>query len=259
MEAAENARKDAAVDGMRGKTETTLEQIKKAGEDIIRQAQAMGKWITETAHATQRQHQQKKQQCMRREALLQDTLSQLKDENAKLLEERQQLAQETESEHEEVKTMKLAQQNMEERMRQAHMKKHGLETSLSQASSQVAQLRRALKQEEEREEKAREKVQKDVQRYSALLNMKISAVEDGSVLFLFRLEKSEHYFQITVSDTYSILSASVEEKAYKPFLEELESGHDLFLFVKQMKILFEGEHKKRQKTTEDQNREQPGT
>ncbi|EIJ88562.1 hypothetical protein NEQG_01252 [Nematocida parisii ERTm3] len=157
------------------------------------------------------------------------------------------LAQETETEQEEIKKIKVAQQEMEERQEQATLKKQALSTTLSQTTAQVIQLRRTLKQEEEREEKEGERMKKEIEYYANLFNLYISTVEDGSVLFLFKIEGNEYYFQISMTDTYSIIKASISEKCYKSALDELESTHDFFLFVKRMKELFEEESARKQK------------
>ncbi|KAI5190209.1 hypothetical protein NEMIN01_0908 [Nematocida minor] len=248
MGALEGVKKDASIEKLGSRAETTLESIRKVADEIIRQSQTISRWITETSHETQRQYQRQRQQAIRKEGMLQDTLAQLKEENSKLLEERQRLAQETETEQQEIRAMKAEQQAIEERQKQALNKKCALNASLVQISSEIGQLRRALKQEEEKEEKEGERVRKEMEYYSNLFGLTISTVEGGSVLFLFKMEESEYYFQISVSnDVYSIVKASANEKMYKPALEELESGHDLFLFVKRMKEVFEEEHRRKTK------------
>ncbi|KAI5159583.1 hypothetical protein NEAUS03_0414 [Nematocida ausubeli] len=218
-----------------------LENIKKVAEEIIQETSTISKWISQTAHQTLRNYQRQRQEAVRREGLLQNTLAQLKEENIKLLEERQRLAQKTETEQEEIKNMKASQQGMEERQRQALQKKYVLGQTLSQMSAHIVQLKRALKQEEEKEEKERVRIKKEIEYYSRLFDLSITAVEDGSVLFLFKIHESVYYFQISMTDTYHIVKASIDEKRYKPALKELEDTHDVFMFVKRMKDLFEEE------------------
>ncbi|KAI5167585.1 hypothetical protein NEIRO03_2107 [Nematocida sp. AWRm78] len=224
-----------------------LESIKEVSQGIIEETTKISKWITQASHESLREYQRQKQESIRKESLLQTTLAQLKEEHIKLLEERQMLAQETETEQEEIKKIKVAQQEMEERQEQATLKKQALSTTLSQTTAQVIQLRRTLKQEEEREEKEGERMKKEIEYYANLFNLYISTVEDGSVLFLFKIEGNEYYFQISMTDTYSIIKASISEKCYKSALDELESTHDFFLFVKRMKELFEEENARKQK------------
>lgn len=244
---AEEAMHSDRTGRMQNISECLLEEIKKTSNEIVRQAQGIGQFITEKTHEAHRQYQRQRQQSVRKEGLLQDTLAQLKEENSKLLEERQRLAQGTETEQEEIKRMKEEQKSIEEREKAALLKKQALNGSLVHISAEIAQLRRTLKQEEEKEEKEGERIRKQIEYYSSLFGLRISTVEGGSVLFLFNIEGYEYYFQIGVSDTYRISKASVDEKGYKGFLEELEITHDLFAFIKKMKELFEDDHKRKTK------------
>lgn len=228
-------------------SEYILEEIKKTSEEIVRQTQQLGHWIREKSHEAQRQYQRQRQQSIRREEMLQDTLAQLKEENNRLLEERQRLAQETETEQEEIMKMKEEQKKIKEREKNAQTKRQLLNGLIVQISAEIGQLRRVLKQEEEKEEKEGERVRREIEHYASLFDLSITAVEGGSVLFLFKIEGFEYYFQIGVSEMYSIVKASVDEKMYSAVLEELRINHDLFLFIKKMKDIFEEDCKKKVK------------
>ncbi|KAI5191802.1 hypothetical protein NECID01_1647 [Nematocida sp. AWRm77] len=216
----------------------TLAQIKKVSEEIVSQCKGLSKWIVSSAQEVQRENQIRKQEVVRKQELLQSTIEQLKEENTKLLEERQRLALETESGEEEVRKLKERQAQIEQRISLSKAKSQGLSTSLSTQSSELTRLRKTLQQEQDKTEQEVEQAHKKIKWYKETLGMEILPVGNGCVEFIFMCGQKKHFFSIELSDTYIIHKCSLAESKYTDALSNLQSTQDLFVFIRQMKELF---------------------
>ncbi|KAI5185620.1 hypothetical protein NEHOM01_0946 [Nematocida homosporus] len=226
-----------------------LEAIKSVSEEIVMQCKVMSKWVVSTAHAAQRKIQKDKQEILRKQELLEATISQLKEENSKLLDDRQKLALETESEQVEIERLKEEQQAIEGRLSQTKDKLKCLQQVYAQQLSATNRLRRELQQDEVLAEKNLLKAEERIKQYQARLGFSIEPLSIGSVNFVFNFSSRLYAFAIEMGDTYIIHKASVEEEKYAPLLEELNQTQDLYAFIRGMRSLFAAEDKENQDNT----------
>ncbi|OAG31800.1 hypothetical protein NEDG_00275 [Nematocida displodere] len=215
-----------------------LQRVKKVSEEIVEGCKTLSKWTASAAYETQRKYQNEKQQISRKQELLQSTVLQLKEENARLLEERQTLALETENEAAEVQRLREEQISIEQRLAVSKAKAHAMAQQLQTESSELSRLRKRLKKEEERSEKERDEAVKKTAYYKEKLSLEILPLGTGCVNFIFSVNGRPKNFVIEMCDTYVIHQCTLEESEYTDLLSTLKQTQDLFAFIKGMSSLF---------------------
>ncbi|KAI5173599.1 hypothetical protein NEFER02_0115 [Nematocida sp. LUAm2] len=225
----------------------TLQQIKEISEELLQKCKHLAKWISTSAQELHKKFQNEKQQIARKQELLEATIIQLKEENAHLLDERQRLALETETEQLELEKLKEEQKTLEKRVAASKKKSDILVENITMQSTSVLKLRRVLHQEEQKAEDEAKKAYTKIEQYKEGLGMRIEPQNLGSVSFIFKVGEKEHFFTIETGDTYTIHKASIEEKKYAEAFQELKESQDLFAFIKEMRNLFTAKEKENSK------------
>ncbi|KAI5181346.1 hypothetical protein NEOKW01_1540 [Nematocida sp. AWRm80] len=215
-----------------------LLNIKKISEEIVSQAKDLSQWITSVSHETQRKYQREKQQTVRKQELLESTIAQLKEENTRLLEERQALALKSEEDQKEVSRLKDEQQKIELCHTNIKTKVSTLSQAITQTTNEIHRLRRTLEQQESKIDKETKKTLEKIEYYKNKLQMFITPVNDGQVTFLFTINTNQYQFTIELNDSYIIHKCSVEDNKYTEALNTLKETGDVFRFIKEMRDIF---------------------
>lgn len=219
-------------------TEPRLQKIKELSDEVAEKCKALSKWIVSSALETKRKYNQEKQQTERKQDLLQATIHQLKEENTRLLDERQSLALETETEAEEIKKAKEEQLSLEARVASAKKKAFAASQELQAIDSEIQQLEKRIAQEQEKEKRETKQALSRIEHYKKALGMSIQPTKTGAVEFLFVTPHGNHSFLIEINAAYVIHRATVTQSAYAKELEELNRSQDLFLFIRKMRDIF---------------------
>lgn len=228
-----------------------LTSIKSLAEGITQQCRSMVKKITSSINEAKAKVSAEKHQIERRKTLLQSTIEQLKERNSMLLEERQNLALETEAEQAEMQKLREEQIQIEKRLATSKAKGAKLQQGISAQEAAISAIRKELEQQEKKENKEAIKAQERISYYKEQLGLQIKPMSTGAVNFTFTIEQDkkytiEHFFVIEIGSTYVIHKCSIEEKKYAPLLQSLKETQDLFAFIKEMGELFTREEREKE-------------